>query len=85
LAPDLVVEVASPSQFRPELREKAERYITAGVRLVWVVWPRSQQVDVWQLDAQGAAQLVATLQLGDALDGLDVLPGFSYPLSDLFA
>ena len=85
LAPDLAVEVVSPSQFRPEMRDKAERYIKAGVRLVWVIWPKSRQVDVWRADAAGVPQLVATLKRGDNLDGLDVLPGFSYALADLFA
>jgi Uma2 family endonuclease len=86
LAPDLVVEVASPSQSRPELKGKAERYIKAGVRLIWVSWPKRQQVDVWRPDAAGAARLVVTLKAsaGDALDGLDVLPGFNYPLANLF-
>ena len=84
LAPDLVAEVASPSQFRPELRDKAARYLRAGVRLVWLVWPSQQQVDVWRRDANGAPELVATLQRDGALDGADVLPGFTYPLADLF-
>jgi Uma2 family endonuclease len=39
LAPDLVVEVASPSQYRPEMGEKARFWLKCGVRLVWVVWP----------------------------------------------
>jgi Uma2 family endonuclease len=87
LAPDLVVEVVSPSQFRTEMKDKAERYIKAGVRLVWVVWPKRQQVDVWRPDAAGVARIVTTLKAstGDTLDGLDVLPGFTYPLADLFA
>jgi Uma2 family endonuclease len=85
LAPDLVVEVASPSQFRPEMKDKAERYVKAGVRLVWVIWPRRRQVDIWRPDAAGEPRLVASLKAGDALDGLDVLPGFTYPLADLFA
>lgn len=85
LAPDLVVEVASPSQFRPEMASKVERYIRAGVRLVWIIWPRRQEADVWRPDAAGAPQLLATLTRADALDGLDVLPGFTYPLASLFA
>lgn len=81
LAPDLVAEIVSPSQYRPEMAAKAKRYLEAGVRLVWIIWPKYQQVDVWQ---SGAEEPVATLKPGDALDGLDVLPGFMYPLSDLF-
>ena len=81
LAPDLATEVASPSQYRPEMAAKAKRYLDAGVRLVWIVWPKSQQVDVWR---PGAAQPVATLTSGDLLDGLDVLPGFMYPVASLF-
>ncbi|HEX6799745.1 MAG TPA: Uma2 family endonuclease [Ktedonobacterales bacterium] len=80
LAPDLVAEIASPSQYRPEMKAKAERYL-AGVRLVWVVWPRYQQVDVWR---PGTPLIATTLGSGDMLDGLDVLPGFSYPVASLF-
>ena len=82
LAPDLVVEVVSPSQYRPEMRAKAARYLDAGVRLVWTVWPKYQQVDVWR---PGTTQPVATLTVNDTLDGLDVIPGFSYPVARLFA
>jgi Uma2 family endonuclease len=80
-APDLVAEVALPGQTAPELAAKARAWIAAGVR---PVWPKYQQVEVWRPDAQGAAQLVATLSSGDALDGLDVLPGLSYRLAELF-
>lgn len=82
VAPDLVVEVGAPNQCRPGMGAKARRYLTAGMRLVWVVWPRYQQIDVWRA---GEAEPGATLSQGDALDGLDVLPGFSYPLARLFA
>lgn len=81
LAPDLAVEVASPNQYRPAMAAKAQRYLRAGTRLVWVVWPRWQQVDVWR---QGDAQPSATLNAGDMLDGEDVVPGFAYPVSQLF-
>ena len=83
LAPDLVVEVVSPSQYRPEMAAKAQRYLAAGVRLLWMVWPRYHQVDVWRPSDQ--QQPVATLDLGARLDGLDVVPGFTYALADLFA
>ena len=82
IAPDLAVEVASPNQFRPEMAAKAQRYLDAGVRLVWIVWPRYQQVDVW---LPGSAHAIATLAIADTLDGMGVLPGFSLPVADLFA
>jgi len=82
LAPDLAVEAASKSQFLPEMAAKARDWLTAGVRLVWFVWPRTKQVDVWLPGNQNPAR---TLKIGDALDGLDVVPGFSHPLADLFA
>ncbi len=81
VAPDLVVEVASPNQWRPGLGAKVRRYLDAGVRLVWVVWPRWQQVDVWR---PGDAQPSVTLGVGDALDGLDIVPGFTYPVAKPF-
>ena len=85
LAPDLVAEVVSPSQKASDQEAKAQAWISAGVRLVWIIWPKRQQVDVWRPDTAGAPQLAATLKQGEALDGLDVLPGFAYPLAELFA
>lgn len=85
LAPDLVGEVVSPSQTSDEMEAKARAWLGAGVRLVWVVWPKRQQVDVWRADSSGIAQCTAILTVADSLDGLDVLPGFTYPPADLFA
>jgi Uma2 family endonuclease len=82
VAPDLAAEIASPDQYRPDMRDKATMYLASGVRLVWVVWPDSKTVDVWR---PGSDTSIQTLALSDALDGLDVLPGFSYPLAELFA
>ena len=82
LAPDIAAEVVSPSQYRPEMAAKAQRYLAAGVRPVWIIWPKYQQVDIWR---PGSSQPVATLEKTDMLDGLEVLPGFAYPLARLFA
>jgi Uma2 family endonuclease len=79
LAPDLVVEVVSPNDRASEVSEKARQYLDAGVRLVWVVDPRSRTATVHRPDG-------GTVLIGDAaLDGEDVLPGFRLPLPDLFA
>lgn len=82
LVPDLVAEIASPSQYRPEMKAKAQLYMQRGVRLVWVVWPKRQEVDVWRPSSHDAPS--ATLGITDDLDGLDVLPGFRCPLRSLF-
>ncbi|HWE64912.1 MAG TPA: Uma2 family endonuclease [Chloroflexota bacterium] len=82
LAPDLAVEVASPNQYRPGMATKAQVYLSSGVRLVWVVWPKRREVDIWH---PGDTKPSRTLRMGDALDGEDVLPGFSYSLDQLFA
>lgn len=82
VAPDIAAEIVSPNQYRPEMEAKVRRYLEAGVRLVWLIWPKQRQVDVWR---PGTDAPVATLGIGDALDGLDVLPGFTYPVADLFA
>lgn len=82
LAPDLAVEIASPNQYRPEMAAKVKRYLEAGTRLVWVVWPKYQQVDVWR---PGTDQLMMVLGIDDSLDGLDVLPGFTHPVAKRFS
>ena len=76
LAPDLVAEVASPSQSKPAMAAKARLYLAAGVRLVWIIWPDAEQVDVWR---PGSDAPVATLTSADQLDGLDVLPASPLP------
>jgi Uma2 family endonuclease len=81
LAPDLAVEVASPNDYRPGLNEKARRYLQFGTRLVWVVWPRHQTVDVWH----PGDTTPTTLTPKDTLGGEDVVPGFRYPIASLFA
>ncbi len=88
-APDLAVEVVSASQGRDDLAAKARTYLRGGTRLVWVVWPRSAHIDVWRAARAGGPDTLlapaATLHLGDALDGEDVVPGFMYPVTDVFA
>jgi Uma2 family endonuclease len=46
-APELCVEVASPSDALPKLREKAAAYVTAGATEAWLVFPRSRQVEIY--------------------------------------
>jgi Uma2 family endonuclease len=81
-APDLAVEVVSPDQTLRAMATKVRRYLRAGTRLVWVVWPQSGHVDVWRADVVTGP--VRALTMNDSLDGEDVIPGFSYPVAELF-
>ena len=80
LAPDLAIEVASENQFAPGLAAKARTYLAFGTRLVWVIWPRYRRVDV----CHPGDDTPTALGVEDALDGEDVVPGFSYPVGRLF-
>lgn len=79
VAPDLAVEILSPSEKAWELDEKIEDYQTAGTPLIWVVHPGRRTVRVITLDA--APRLVHEKE---TLDGGNVIPGFACPVSDLF-
>lgn len=81
LCPDLVVEIASPTQYRPEMAVKAQLWLRAGASLVWVIWPSVRQVDIWHSDP--AAQMT-TLEGSQLLDGERVLPGFTFPITRLW-
>ena len=78
-APRLAVEIASPSQTRLYLQDKAHLYLAAGTSLVWVVWPDSHTIDVWTPPAQSV-----TLGLHDDLDGGVVFPGLVIPVAAIF-
>lgn len=78
--PELVAEVVSPSDRRSEVYDKARMWLSFGVLMVWVVHPSSCTVEIHRAGLDD----VETLNEADSLDGGSVLPGFSYPLSQLF-
>ncbi len=78
LAPDLAVEVVSPSDRLADVRAKAREWLTAGTRAVWVVLPGDRAVEAY------TASGVARREAGDVLEGGDVLPGFHVSVGDLF-
>jgi Uma2 family endonuclease len=80
IAPDLAVEIVSPSNRSRDLVEKAHQFLDAGSCLVWVVNPIRKTVTVYRSRTD-----VTILRLGDTLDGEGVLPAFRLPLAQLFA
>jgi Uma2 family endonuclease len=80
VVPNLIVEVASPTDEAEDLVAKAHEYLRAGAQLVWVVYPRVRQL--YAYTAVDAAPRVFTE--ADTLDAGDILPGFSTPMAPLF-
>jgi Uma2 family endonuclease len=78
-APDLAVEVLSPSERALDLEEKLDDYAIAGTPLVWVIDPVRRSVAVYEL-----GQPRRRLSESDRLDGGDVIPGFSCQVAEIF-
>ncbi|MES2793908.1 MAG: Uma2 family endonuclease [Planctomycetota bacterium] len=77
IAPDLAVEVVSPNDLALEIDNKVSEYLDAGVRLVWVIYPTTGQVLVYN-SAGGKI-----LSSHDELSGEDVIPDFRLKISEL--
>lgn len=82
-APDLAVEVMSPSDTYTKVGRKVALYIGYGTRLVWIVDPDNQTVTVCTPTPDGL-YTAATYGTNDLLSGSDILPGFSLPISEIF-
>jgi Uma2 family endonuclease len=78
-APDLAVEIVSPSNSFRQLTRKVKQYFAAGCHTVWIVDPERKEVDVFE--ATGADR---TLRAEDALECPELLPGFSVKVAELF-
>src|SRR5262249_1422349 len=77
--PDLAVEVVSPNDMAEDIDQRVVDYLGAGVRLMWVIYPKTRSVVVFRQDGSGA-------RLNDSQDlsGEDVIPGFTCPVQALF-
>ena len=80
VAPDVAVEVVSPSNRKTELLEKVVEYLAAGCPAVWLVYPRTRSVAVFR-DSRTPP---VVYEDGDAIEGQPELPGFRCLVSDLF-
>ena len=83
-APDLAVEVLSPSNTPAEIALKVDSYLRYGTRMVWVVHPKGRRIEVYRPTGEANQANVRFLSIDDTLDGDDVLPGFTLPLRQLF-
>ena len=79
VAPDLAVEVMSPNDTATEISGKISEYFAAGTRLMWVIYPQSRTVHVYD-----SAQNVRILSANETLDGGELLPGFACEIAQIF-
>ena len=78
-APDLAVEILSPNNTRKEIDERLKDFFASGTQITWIINPDTECVEVCY--ALNRRKLVGS---GADLDGEHVLPGFRYPIADLF-
>ena len=81
-APDIVVEILSPSNSTKELKYKYEVYEEAGVKEYWAILPQEQTMMVYTL-VSGAFTSSRLMVAGDMVTS-SLLPGFSLDLKELF-
>jgi Uma2 family endonuclease len=79
MVPDLAIEVVSPNTTADEVQDKRLEYFAAGVRTVWVIYPRQREAHVYT-----SPTTVTILTAAQELDGGALLPGFRLPLASLF-
>ena len=78
-APDLAVEVISPTDRLTRVADKVQDWLEHGTRMVIVVNPRNKTVQVHTPDG------VTELAEADTLDGGDVLPEWTMAVADIFS
>ncbi len=78
-APDLAVEVISPGESKNKIEKKTQRWLQGGAFAVWLVNPQTRTVSVCRLKL--ATKILSET---DRLTGDDIVPGFSFPVSEIF-
>ncbi len=78
-APELAVEIVSPSHSAQDLEINIEQYLHSGAKQVWILYPKTKRVHVFTLGSQ-----LTILDETQTLEGGDLLPGFSVKVADLF-
>ncbi len=80
VVPELVIEVVSPNDIAESLQEKVKEYLTAGVQIVWLVYPRLGWVVAYE-----SIHKMRGFTIADDLDAEPLLSGFRLPMRELFS
>jgi Uma2 family endonuclease len=83
VAPEIAVEVISPSESAAHIRAKVRDYLSSGTIYVWAAYPDDETVDVHRLNPDGTI-LVRKLTHDETLQADDVLPGFALEVKKVF-
>ena len=83
-APDIAVEVVSPSNTAAEVARRAAEYLAAGSQRVWVVYPSVRRVVIHCADGSVISYSSDDVSSDDVITDEELLPGFSLPLSEIF-
>jgi len=78
-APDLAIEILSPNNTRAEIDERLKDFFASGTQIAWVIDPENETVEVCHAPTQ--RKLVGS---GAFLEGEHLLPGFQFPIANLF-
>jgi Uma2 family endonuclease len=73
------VEILSPGNTRAEIDERLRDFFASGTRLAWIINPETESVEICHSLTQRNL-----LGSGAFLDGAGLLPGFKFPIADLF-
>lgn len=79
VVPDLAVEFISETNTADQIDKKIDEYFDAGVSVVWIVYPGTRKVYVYDSPTN-----VRILRVGDQLEGGAIVPGFRIAVSELF-
>lgn len=78
-APDLAIEVLAPSNTPAEISARLADFFASGTQVAWIIHPEEQFVEICHSPVRRKI-----LGSGAFLDGEQLLPGFQYPIADLF-
>lgn len=78
-APEIAVEVISPSESAVDVERKTELYPAHGAQIVWVIYPRSRKVRVFLADGTEFQR-----GLHDSLTLPGILPDWTLPVATIF-
>ena len=85
LCPDLVVELASPSDQPEPLRLKMASYISNGAQLGWLLLPRQRSVEIWSAEPSTRAARFSAQSDASRLEAPGEFPGLVIDLEEIWA